>query len=134
MSNDDNSIIIRVFSSDGCKRCNMFKEECKKFFLPHEIVDANADENQDMCDKYDVNQLPHIQIIRQATGVVLIEYVGYINPVSLLSVLQKKMNAQKTARVKVQEIDDEQIEGAPGCSECRKKKKDSKRSNPNEFK
>jgi thioredoxin-related protein len=126
MSNDDNSIIIRIFASDGCKRCKMFKEECKKFSLPHVVMDANADENQELCDQYDVNQLPHIQVVRQNSGDVLIEYAGYINPVSLLSVLQKRMNSKKSARVKVQEIDSESIEKSEGCMEC-KKKRDAKR-------
>ena len=127
MTNDDGSIIIRIFSSDGCKRCKMFKEECIKFSLPYVLIDANDDNNQDICDKYDVNQLPHIQVVRKGTGVVLIEYVGYINPVSLLSALQKKMNSKKTVKVKVQEINSEEIEKTSGCIEC-KKNKDAKSS------
>jgi len=122
MSNDDSSIIIRIFSSTGCKRCKMFKEECQKFGLPHLIIDANADKNQDICDKYEVNQLPHIQIVRQNSGLVMLEYAGYIHPISFLNTFKKRLKAQTSARVKVQTIGDDEISNNTECKECRKKK------------
>ncbi|MBC8306276.1 MAG: hypothetical protein H8E55_62265 [Pelagibacterales bacterium] len=129
MSNDDSSIVIRVFSSNGCRRCKMFREECKKFGLPHIIIDANADENQDICDKYEVNDLPHIQIIRETSGLVLLEYVGYIHPVSMLSTLKKKLKSRAVKKVKVEGISESDIiadnkDGEnKGCSSCGRKKK-----------
>tara|TARA_Y100000310_G_scaffold344498_1_gene457577 strand:- start:569 stop:1045 length:477 start_codon:yes stop_codon:yes gene_type:complete len=122
MSNDDSSIIIRVFSSNGCKRCKMFKEECKKFSLPHIFVDANADENQEICDKYEVNQLPHIQIVRQNSGLVMLEYAGYIHPISFLNTFKKRLRAGATAVASVNKIDEEDILKNSGCNECKKAK------------
>ena len=97
----------------------MFKEECKKFGLPHIVIDANADKNQDLCDKYEVNALPHVQIIRQPSKLVLLEYAGYMHPVSLLSTLKKRLSAQ---RVKIKAIDPAVGAKPGGCSECKKKK------------
>ena len=126
MSNDDSSIVIRIFSSDYCTRCKMFKEECKKFGLPHVIVDANATENQTICDKYEVDQLPHIQIIRENSGLVLLEYAGYIHPVSILSTLRKKLQSRlnKKVKVKVEEINEEEIlkTQKKKCPKCGRKK------------
>ena len=124
MSNDDSSIVIRIFSSDECSRCNMFKEECKKFGLPHIIVDANADKNQEMCDKYEVNNLPHIQIIKESSGLVLLEYIGYIHPVSMLSTLKKKLKSRASKKVKVEGMSEEEIAKDGGCKGCRKKRED----------
>jgi len=123
MSNDDSSIVIRIFSSNECSRCQMFKEECKKFGLPHLIVDANSIENQDICDQYEVNQLPHIQIIRESSGLVLLEYVGYIHPVSMLSTLRKKLKSRlnKKATAKVEGISEEEISKDANCKNCKKK-------------
>ena len=123
MSNDDSSIIIRIFSSNECSRCKMFKEECKKFGLPHLIVDANDLKNQGVCDQYEVNELPHIQIIRESSALVLLEYVGYIHPVSMLSKLRKKLKSRlnKKATAKVEGISEEEMSKDPNCKNCKKK-------------
>ena len=106
----------------------MFKEECKKFSLPHIVIDANADENQDICDKYEVSALPHIQIIREVSGLVLLEYAGYIHPISMLSTLKKKLKSRASKKVKVEGISESDIivdrDGVGnGCSSCGRKKK-----------
>tara|TARA_Y100000034_G_scaffold118699_1_gene159641 strand:+ start:5154 stop:5555 length:402 start_codon:yes stop_codon:yes gene_type:complete len=106
----------------------MFKEECKKFSLPHIFVDANADENQEICDKYEVNQLPHIQIVRQNSGLVMLEYAGYIHPISFLNTFKKRLSAgsRATAVASVNKIDEEDIAKNSGCSKCKKAKAKAK--------
>jgi arsenate reductase-like glutaredoxin family protein len=126
MSNDDSSIIIRIFASNGCKRCKMFKEECQKFSLPHVVINANEEKNQEICDKYEVNQLPHIQIVRQNSGLVMLEYAGYIHPISFLNTFKKRLRAGATAVASVNKIDEEDILKNPGCSECKKAKAKAK--------
>lgn len=129
MSNDDNSIIIRIFASSGCKRCKMFKEECKKFGLPHISIDANDKSNEDLCDKYEVNQLPHIQVVREMSGLVMLEYAGYIHPISFLNTFKKKIKKSSSQIAKgkggkVSSIPDGQISKNPGCSSCQKARED----------
>ena len=126
MSNDDSSIIIRIFASNGCKRCKMFKEECQKFSLPHVVINANEEKNQEICDKYEVNQLPHIQIMRERSEMVMLEYAGYIHPISFLNTFKKRIAAKSkdVETAKVSRIPGGEITKKPGCGSCQKAKKD----------
>lgn len=65
---------FRFFGSKKCARCQGVKlllddmqeaEICK-----YEYIDAFADETQDFCDTYDVEELPHIQCLDEAGNVV----------------------------------------------------------------
>ncbi|MCD6434907.1 MAG: thioredoxin family protein [Clostridiales bacterium] len=73
--------IIRIFGSDSCEKCKTvleFYNSESKFLKEHykiEYIDAMSDDTQDLCDEYDVDELPHVQYI--CDGKVKRELVGY---------------------------------------------------------
>ena len=73
--------IIRIFGSDDCEKCKTvidFFKSATKYIKDHykiEYVDAMADDTQELCDEYDVDELPHIQYIFD--GKVERDLVGY---------------------------------------------------------
>jgi hypothetical protein len=52
----------------------------------------------------------------------MLEYAGYIHPISFLNTFKKRLKAKTSARVKVQTIGDDEISNNTECKECRKKK------------
>ena len=76
-------IRIRVFGSNNCEQCDKFAKAMKMHAFEYEFLDANADENQDICDKYDVDELPCIQAYIDGSEEILLQKIGYISPVLL---------------------------------------------------
>ena len=67
---------IRIFGSPLCENC---KELCKRLTedgLEYTWLDADAEEHEDLCDQYEVEYLPHIQILYR--NKVVFNHVGPI--------------------------------------------------------
>ena len=58
---------LLFFMSNECRRCKKCKKELSNMDISENIevkeVDAFADETQDFCDLYDVDALPHLELI-----------------------------------------------------------------------
>lgn len=72
-------MIYRIFGSKNCEKCNILTEAMDKLYMTWLFVDADLDENQEICDAFNVDELPHIQVLN-IDGEILYEHIGYINP------------------------------------------------------
>lgn len=59
---------IRLFGVDGCAICKEMKEGLKDLALIY--IDADADDTQELCDQYNVDILPHVQILDENDSVL----------------------------------------------------------------
>lgn len=50
---------VLIFGSEKCPQCMMQKASFEKMGVPFEFVDAMAADNQALCDRMDVEELPH---------------------------------------------------------------------------
>jgi len=76
------SSTIRVFGSDTCERCKVYLPELKKENIEFVFIDADADEHEELCDEYEIDELPVTQIV--VDGQVLGELIGPLHPDFLL--------------------------------------------------
>lgn len=88
-NHDDNEIKIRIFGSKECYKCKSLSDIYTDMGYKFDFIDANADENESICDKYDIDELPHVQVFRAKSGTVLIDYKGFLGPVDLNAALNK---------------------------------------------
>lgn len=107
----NNEVKIRVFGTSNCMYC---KELCQGFSLigvRYEFIDADADENQKMCDLLNVNKLPHAQCFTPSNNQVLYEFIGPIDAQVFMNKFSEKVSGKKNSVFK----------GSPSCKNCRKK-------------
>lgn len=62
---------IRIIGSHECKVCQQIVSRFKlQISIIWEWVDANAPDTQELCDLYDVDILPHVQILDDKGNIV----------------------------------------------------------------
>jgi len=83
----------RVFGSNNCHMCKLLTSELKAAGLNFSFVDANADETQDLCDLFDVDELPHVQVL-SGDGKLLAEHIGFITVDKLKKVTSHFVEAE----------------------------------------
>ena len=71
---------VRFFGSSNCKDCLELFVLLNKYQIDYEYIDAMEDdeETQKFCDKHDVDELPHIQILDENDNII-ITHVGSIS-------------------------------------------------------
>ena len=62
--------MIRIFGSSTCRRCGVLTSGLKLLNRPFVFIDAMAPENDPICDEFEVDALPHVQIIDENTVVL----------------------------------------------------------------
>jgi len=67
--------MIRVFGSDDCERCKFYLPALKEANIDFVFIDAEADENDGLCEEYEIDELPVTQIVNE-DGKVLGELIG----------------------------------------------------------
>lgn len=67
--------MITFFGVKDCEKCQAIKFALDERKITYQFYDADADENQDIADTYEVDQLPHV-IVTDDAGNILSEYVG----------------------------------------------------------
>lgn len=75
--------MIRIFGSDDCERCKVYLPALEKANIEFIFIDAEAEENDELCDEYEIDELPVTQIV--VDGQVLGELIGSIQPDFLLN-------------------------------------------------
>lgn len=75
MSND---LIIRFFGSSDCEMCKLQEIILRKSNIVYDYIDAMSDETQEFCDKYSVDELPHLQLLDGSK--VIKEFIGFTDP------------------------------------------------------
>ena len=86
------SATIRVFGSDDCDRCKIYLPALEKANIEFVFIDAEAEENDDLCDEHEIDELPVTQII--SDGQVLGELIGPLQPDFLIN-WQKELTCEK---------------------------------------
>ena len=70
-------MFVRFFGSSNCRDCLELFVILGKTNVDFEYIDAFDDDTQELCDEYDVDQLPHIQFVEDET--VIVEHAGFID-------------------------------------------------------
>lgn len=86
------TIKFRLFGSKDCKTCEKQKKSLRFNGFDFSFIDIDEDKNDQICDKYNVEDVPHLQAYLQETGEILLEYVGYVTPPMFLAMLADKCN------------------------------------------
>jgi hypothetical protein len=85
-------IVYRIFGSTSCKTCKKMQKAMDFYGFYYEFVDVDDDKNEALCDKFHVDDIPHIQALSEDTGEVHVQYVGYISPIAFFNLLADKSN------------------------------------------
>lgn len=109
MNKTENPIAIVIFGSEECHHCMSVKKEFEDMGISIVFIDANADENQKICDEYNVDKLPHIQALRE--GKVILEKSGPYSANQFLSDVAKKLTKGEQDFPKI----GNSVKGCAGC-------------------
>lgn len=69
-------LYIRLFGSTDCDVCKKVQNVLKSNNLEYYFIDALSDETQELCDKNDVMELPHVQVLDE-NGKIVKEFVAW---------------------------------------------------------
>ena len=95
MENGSKKLKIRVFGAADCTYCKRLCEEMSMIGVPYDFIDANAEENNSICDKYNIDKLPHIQCYADADKDIICEHAGPISAQVFKKVTMKETLLQK---------------------------------------
>lgn len=109
------SIIIQVYGSDSCEICKNQLTILKHYSLPHIYIDVNKEENQEICDLYNIDILPTLQVIAKDSGEILADYIGFIDPKILIE------NALQNLKDNKKFVIADKIKKEEECQSCKKK-------------
>ncbi len=130
-------IKIRIYGVSSCEKCSSLKKAFDYHGFPYEYLDADAAENQAICDQYNVDELPHLQAMYGDNDKVFLTHIGYISPTQFLDRVkqhQKETEAffNLNREIARQFVDEEKIANdikefkndakKPGCNTCNKNK------------
>ncbi len=77
---------ILFFHADWCSQCKLLQKELKDFnYLP--ITEIDADENDSLCDKYNIKSLPVIILLDESNKEVN-RYIGFISKNDLVNLIK----------------------------------------------
>lgn len=110
MSDSVSKLKIRIFGTSECMYCKRLCEDMSLIGVPYDFVDANAKENQSICDKYNVDKLPHSQCYNNLDDSIVFEYAGTISAQDFMNKLAEKISGKKGAT----------FTGKPRCNNCKK--------------
>jgi len=81
-------MFIRVFVSDDCERCKVYIPALENAKISFILIDAEAEENDDLCEEHDIDELPVTQIVED-DGRILGELIGPLQPDFLLEWIEE---------------------------------------------
>ncbi len=88
---------IIIFGNEKCPQCVKQKEEFQKINVPFEFVDALAKENENVCDHFGVDEIPHMVCLFEDTLHTLFSHIGFIDgQVFMNHVVHKLSNGRKS--------------------------------------
>lgn len=112
MNSKKTELAIRVFGSKECLHCKKLMQELGLIGVPYSFIDANEDKNQDLCDKNNVDRLPHAQCLDKVSGSIIFEYVGPISAQNFMDKISQKITGKSDSTFKGKSI----------CKNCNRKK------------
>jgi thioredoxin-related protein len=81
---------FRIFALEGCEKCNRMRAGFSESQISYFYVDAEKPETQALCDRYNVDEVPHCQLLSD-DGKVLYEHVGFIEVADLLKAIEDRL-------------------------------------------
>jgi len=72
-------MFIRVYGSDNCERCKVYLPALDEAKIEFVFIDAEDEKNDDLCEEYDIDELPVTQIVED-DGRILGELIGPLQP------------------------------------------------------
>ena len=95
----DSTFVVRVFGTDSCADCQRLLEDLSLLDIPYVLIDADADEHEELCDSFDVDILPHIQVI-SGEGDIQFNHAGFIEAQRIKEIVdgltQKALDANQS--------------------------------------
>lgn len=85
--------MIRVFGSKDCVACKRLLASLHRDKVAYSYIDADDDKNQDLCDAFEVESLPFVQIL--AGNQPVHQFVGAHLEPSTMQALDKRANQRK---------------------------------------
>ena len=85
---------VRLFGTDSCDKCAAMMNGFHKRRVVYIYINIDLDSTQELCDRYQIDEVPHVQILNDA-GLVMYEHVGFIEVSQLLNIAanyDKKFN------------------------------------------
>lgn len=128
---------FKIFGAEDCEKCKALMKAFEFHSISYVFVDANAKENEAICDKFNIDELPHIQAVYEDNDKPFLSHIGYISPLLFIDKVKKYSSEIKkfldlninVAKNKVnqdeliQKMKDGKQNGRPTCGSCSKKTK-----------
>lgn len=77
---------ILFFHADWCSQCKLLQKELKDFnYIP--ILEIDADENEGLCEMYNIKSLPVIVLLNEVNKEVN-KHVGFISKENLIDFIK----------------------------------------------
>lgn len=111
MSNNSRKLKIRIFGAQECSYCKKLCDEMSNVGVPYDFVDANDSINNDLCDKHNVDKLPHIQCYSEPNQDIIFENAGPISAQVFMNKVAEKISGKKGSV----------FQGKTSCKNCNKK-------------
>lgn len=111
MNKTNRKLKIRIFGAEGCNYCKRLCEEMSLIGVPFDFLDANHSSNTQICDKYNVDKLPHIQCYAEGEKDIICDHAGPISAQSFMNKVSEKITGKKGSV----------FQGKTKCKNCEKK-------------
>lgn len=115
---DEGAIKIRIIGSPDCERCQALVKMYKFQNIDFDYMDANTKENEDFCDKHNVETLPHIQAYYISSGEVLVNGTGFLTPADILFRVQSAIQDKNNPDQVESRSPDHKRDDNTGCGNC----------------
>lgn len=112
MSEKKTELMIRIFGANECLYCKKLMQDFSSIGVPYSFIDANDADSQNICDKYNVDKLPHTQCVDKISGSVIFENIGPISAQNFMDKVSQKITGKS----------DSTFKGRSSCKNCNRKK------------
>jgi glutaredoxin-related protein len=86
---------VLIFGSEKCPQCLLQKVSFDKIGVPFEFVDAMAADNQQLCDRMDVDDLPHSICFFDETMKPIHSNRGFIDAQAFMNAVVHRLSGGK---------------------------------------
>lgn len=97
MNNNEYSFLkFRMFGSADCDKCKSMQKIMEHHQLVYDFIDANDDKNDKLCDLFNIDELPVIQILDTSRRNLVIAFkIGLVDPMKMLKEAAELWKYQK---------------------------------------
>ena len=84
-------INLRIFVASSCQECKKFRKAMEMHGFDCDYIDVNADENDALCDRLGIEEVPVFQAFDSESDEVIMTYDGYNSPLALMAMLADEL-------------------------------------------